>query len=67
MRDVSDAEILLCPMSKPREANIPREGHVTNTHVIVNRIRSCDCIRVLLKVLRTVYDRMIVLGQYCKN
>ena len=39
---------------------------VINTHVTMNKIQYCDCTRVVLKVLRLVYDRVIVLRQCCK-
>ena len=51
-------------MYKAREASIPGEGHVTNTHMNVNTIQSCDCTRVVMEVMRPVYDQVIVLGQF---
>ena len=42
------------------------KGCMTHTHVTTNNIRSCDCTMVVLKVLRMVYDWVIVLWQYCK-
>ena len=35
-------------------------------HVNVNKIRHCDFTRVVLKVLRPVYDHVIVIYQYFK-
>ena len=37
------------------------EGCVTNMHVTVNKIRSCDRTMVVLKALSLVYDSVIVL------
>ena len=66
MSDVSGSKILLCNRSKPRKAYVPGEDCVTYRHVTMNMIRSCDCIRVVMKVLRPVYARVMVLRQYCK-
>ena len=68
MSEVSGANIYAC---------VPGPNHVrstylerskvgmTNTHVIVNKIQSCDLNREVLKVMRLVYDHMIVLRKYC--
>ena len=37
---------------------------VTTMHVKVIKIQSCDCNRVVLKVLSPVYDHVIVLQKY---
>ena len=65
MSDILVSKILLCTRSKPREAHVPErpKGFMNNRHVTLNKIRYCDRTKVVMKLLRPVYDSMIILWQ----